>query len=95
MILYGIQFTRGPLSRCSDEGPDENDLDWTAVIGHQDYLSWSEADEACSEFNAAFEYGHIHRIVETEVDAPELAKTFAAGSLTTVALTTVAARRVA
>jgi hypothetical protein len=74
MILYSLQFTRGPLSR----GADENDLDWTDVIGHQDYLSWSEADDACREFDAAFEYGHIHRIIETEVDAPELAKAAAA-----------------
>jgi len=71
MILYALEFTRGPLSR----GADENDLDWTPVAGHQDYLSWSEADDACREFNAAFEYGYIHRIVEIECDAPALAKT--------------------
>lgn len=70
MIRYALQFTRGPLPA----GVDENDLDWTDVNGHQDYTSWSVADDARKEFDAAFEFGYVHRVEEREVDAPELVK---------------------
>lgn len=71
MILYAVQWHRAPLPPHADEG----DLEWTTWAGHDDYLDEGEADEAASEFDAAFDGAYVHRVLARRVDGPSVAST--------------------
>lgn len=49
-------------------GADENDLPWTTWAGHGDYETPEAANEACLEFDAAFDGQYTHRFVEVAND---------------------------
>jgi hypothetical protein len=76
MILYAVQWHRAPLPPHDHEG----DLDWTICPGHDDYFDETEAYEAAREFDAAFDYAYVHRVIPLHVESPGVARTRGASS---------------
>jgi len=65
MKRFSLQVIRAPRPF----GVDEGDLPWEPVPGYTDYTSdedeaWSHADE----FDAAFDYMYIHRVVANDTE---------------------------
>lgn len=59
-----MQFLRAPLP-C---GVDEGDLPWEIVTGYVDFTTDEvEAWSAAAEYDSAFDYMYVHRIVATPV----------------------------
>lgn len=50
------------------DGVDRDDLAWTTWAGHGDYETLEAANEACDEFDAAFDGQYTHRAVANDVE---------------------------
>lgn len=61
-----MQFIRAPRPY----GVDEGDLPWELVTGYKDFTTDEvEAWSAAAEYDSAFDYMYVHRIVANDIEA--------------------------
>lgn len=65
LMRFAVQYIR---TVELGDGVDSNDLPWTTWTGHDDYASLEAANEACDEFDAAFDGQYTHRAVANDVE---------------------------
>lgn len=66
--MFAIKFIH---KAALGTGADEGDLDWRSIPGHGDYETLEAAEEACAEFDQAFDFDYCHRAFPVANDTEE------------------------